>query len=157
MRLFTHNQLICVRRGCPKPFPLAVRPTKVEQEDSDLNLDFLLHIAPNIDYEVLFEAAKVLGQEGELPPPTIKQEDENQDEKALAVNPLQQANLKCSLASMIESLKGQDNKKALFLQAVHLLLLDTHIMEGSLVCGGCKREYSIQQGIPNLRLNEDEV
>ena len=43
------------------------------------------------------------------------------------------------------------------LDILHTLLLDTHVMEGELECGGCRRRYVIQQGIPNMRLNEDEV
>ena len=43
------------------------------------------------------------------------------------------------------------------LSILHTLLLDTHVTEGELICGGCKRHYKIQQGIPNMRLNEDEV
>lgn len=33
----------------------------------------------------------------------------------------------------------------------------TFVQEGSLTCGKCGRSYPIQQGIPNMRLNEDEV
>ena len=43
------------------------------------------------------------------------------------------------------------------LDVLHTLLLDTHVTDGELVCGGCQRHYLIQQGIPNMRLNEDEV
>ena len=43
------------------------------------------------------------------------------------------------------------------LSLLHSLLMDTHVTEGELVCGGCQRRYAIQQGIPNMRLNEDEV
>ena len=43
------------------------------------------------------------------------------------------------------------------LTILHTLLLDTHVTEGELICGGCKRHYKVQQGIPNMRLNEDEV
>ena len=43
------------------------------------------------------------------------------------------------------------------LSILHTLLLDTHVTEGELICGGCQRHYKIQQGIPNMRLNEDEV
>ena len=43
------------------------------------------------------------------------------------------------------------------LDLLHTLLLDTHVTEGELQCGGCHRRYAIQQGIPNMRLNEDEV
>ena len=39
---------------------------------------------------------------------------------------------------------------------LHKTLIDTHVEEGVLVSEE-GREYKIQQGIPNLRLNEDEV
>jgi multifunctional methyltransferase subunit TRM112 len=32
-----------------------------------------------------------------------------------------------------------------------------HVQEGALRCENCGRSYPIQQGIPNMRLNEDEV
>jgi len=44
-----------------------------------------------------------------------------------------------------------------FLKKMHELLLQTQIIEGSLQCRGCKREYGIKNGIPNMLLNEDEV
>jgi len=43
------------------------------------------------------------------------------------------------------------------IQLLHTALIDTHVEEGSLVCPKCSRVYPIQQGIPNLRLNENEV
>jgi uncharacterized protein YbaR (Trm112 family) len=50
--------------------------------------------------------------------------------------------------------RGTDDE---LLTVLHTVLMDTHVTEGELVCGGCQRRYAIQQGIPNLRLNEDEV
>ncbi len=37
------------------------------------------------------------------------------------------------------------------------LRVQTHIMEGQLVCPKCARVYAIQRGVPNMRLNENEV
>jgi multifunctional methyltransferase subunit TRM112 len=35
--------------------------------------------------------------------------------------------------------------------------MQTHIVEGKLVCPNCKREYPIVNGIPNMILNESEI
>lgn len=44
-----------------------------------------------------------------------------------------------------------------FLQLVHKLLLDVHVLEGSLVCPETGRRFPINNGIPNMLLHEDEV
>lgn len=38
------------------------------------------------------------------------------------------------------------------LRDIHKLLLETHIIEGKLVCGNCGHEYMIKEGIPNFLL-----
>jgi multifunctional methyltransferase subunit TRM112 len=35
---------------------------------------------------------------------------------------------------------------------LHTLLLETQVMEGSLVCGNCGHEYKIKEGIANFLL-----
>lgn len=130
MRLLTHNLLMCLKPGCgqDKGYPLQILATKVEKQPSELNVDFLLHILPTIDYKALYKAVSVdLGLSGfpEAPPaPEGK------------LNPEQHG---------------------AFLQALHDALLDLHIIEGSLVCPSCKRSYPIQSSIPNMRLNETEL
>ena len=72
MRLLTHNQLVCVRKGCAQHYPLALAATKVEQgadgadsdeeevdeeEEAAAQMDFVLHLLPNLDYAVLRAAA----------------------------------------------------------------------------------------------------
>lgn len=74
MRLLTHNQLVCVRKGCANHYPLQLQATTVEStysqggvdddaddemdDDADeVNLDFVLHLLPNLDYKVLYDAA----------------------------------------------------------------------------------------------------
>jgi uncharacterized protein YbaR (Trm112 family) len=44
-----------------------------------------------------------------------------------------------------------------FLQLVHKLLLDVHVLEGALVCPETGRRFPINEGIPNMLLHEDEV
>ena len=49
------------------------------------------------------------------------------------------------------------HRDLLLLLCVSLIFPQTHVQEGALTCGKCGRAYPIQQGIPNMRLNEDEV
>ena len=44
-----------------------------------------------------------------------------------------------------------------FLKAVHATISDFHVVEGSLVCPSCSREFPITKGIPNMLLTPDEV
>ena len=44
-----------------------------------------------------------------------------------------------------------------FLQAFHHALLEVHLEEGNLVCPETGRKFAVNQGIPNLLLQEDEV
>jgi multifunctional methyltransferase subunit TRM112 len=44
-----------------------------------------------------------------------------------------------------------------FLKAVHDLICDFHIIEGSLECPKCQRVFPIHKGIPNMLLQKHEV
>lgn len=44
-----------------------------------------------------------------------------------------------------------------FLQKLHHLLLEIEIVNGTLVCPETGRIFPINNGIPNMLLNEDEV
>jgi multifunctional methyltransferase subunit TRM112 len=138
MRLLTHSHLVCVRRGCPKQFPLQLAPTKVEQEETECNEELILHLLPTLDYPVLYSAASVCGLESDLPKP-------GEEKDSLDINELSKGT------------QERTEEAIRMIQLLHTILLDTHVMEGNLVCEGCSRKYPIQQGIPNLRLNEDEV
>ena len=43
-----------------------------------------------------------------------------------------------------------DNEQVL--RDLHRLLLETHVMEGKLICGNCGHEYMIKEGIANFLL-----
>jgi len=43
------------------------------------------------------------------------------------------------------------------LKNLHEVLNEVQITTGNLVCPNCSRQYSIENGIPNMLLNEDEV
>ncbi|KJE91177.1 hypothetical protein CAOG_02351 [Capsaspora owczarzaki ATCC 30864] len=51
------------------------------------------------------------------------------------------------------SMEGQEE----LLKQIHLVLMETHIMDGKLVCPGCSHEYLVTHGVGNMLLIEDEV
>ncbi|KAH0839361.1 hypothetical protein J3R83DRAFT_46 [Lanmaoa asiatica] len=44
-----------------------------------------------------------------------------------------------------------------FLQKLHHVLLEIHVVEGAMICPNCKHSYSISHGIPNMLLAEHEI
>jgi multifunctional methyltransferase subunit TRM112 len=50
-----------------------------------------------------------------------------------------------------------DSTNEEFLQKLHHILLEIDIVEGSLECPETGRQFHINDGIPNMLLNEDEV
>ncbi|CAM9248281.1 unnamed protein product [Ectocarpus sp. 4 AP-2014] len=44
-----------------------------------------------------------------------------------------------------------------FLEALHRVLMDMHVVEGTLVCPETGRRFPIAEGVPNLMCTEDEV
>ncbi|KAF8819435.1 Trm112p family domain-containing protein [Cardiosporidium cionae] len=59
--------------------------------------------------------------------------------------------------SLPPSFTESDKDDEMFLRAIHEVVLEFHILEGSLVCPACDRVYPISKGIPNMLLHEDEV
>ena len=47
--------------------------------------------------------------------------------------------------------QGKEEEEAV-LRHLHTVLLETHVMEGKLVCGNCGHEYRIKEGIANFLL-----
>jgi len=70
MRLLTHNHLACIRKNCPKTFPLTLEAETVEQEDTDCNAAFIAHTMLHIDYPLLYTTAHSLGLSAGLRQPT---------------------------------------------------------------------------------------
>lgn len=197
MRLLTHNQLICIRKNCKQNYPLTLKPTEVEQEETECRQDFIEHLLPTVDYAVLRQAAVTLGLEKQLPlvlPAALQQQqqqsvltihssvvkdraiaaaaeesasgddadassandDATMTEAAPASNSSSSAAASAS-TSASEAAASPDMPHDELMQNLHQLLLDTIVLTGELHCPGCKRVYRVQQGIPNMRLNEDEV
>lgn len=58
MRLLSANMLVCIVKGCANSFPLQIVPTKVEQEESEPNLDLVLNVLPRLEWAALCQMAK---------------------------------------------------------------------------------------------------
>lgn len=61
------------------------------------------------------------------------------------------------IAELPEALPASPGTDVAFLRSVHDLVMDVHIVEGSLVCPNCARAYPIRKGIPNMLLRDDEL
>lgn len=123
MKLLTHNMLSCHIKGVTNGYPFKIEAEKVEIREVDYDPDFLRHIFPRIEWNVLREAAETMGA-GSLPE-TVTPE-------------------------MLESDEA-------FLKAFHHALLEVHLEEGALICPETGRKFAVNQGIPNMLLQEDEV
>jgi multifunctional methyltransferase subunit TRM112 len=44
-----------------------------------------------------------------------------------------------------------------FLETLHHVLLDIHLIEGFLICPSSGRRFPVRQSIPNMILHEDEI
>lgn len=61
------------------------------------------------------------------------------------------------IAELPETLPAKPAEDEAFLKSVHDLIMDIHVMEGSLVCPNCSRAYPVHNGVPNMLLNDDEI
>lgn len=56
----------------------------------------------------------------------------------------------------IDSFDGQQDNLE-FLQHLHHILFEYHIIDGTLTCPTSGRKFPIKEGIPNMLLHEDEI
>ena len=61
------------------------------------------------------------------------------------------------IAELPEAPPAKPEEDAAFLKSLHDLVMDIHVVEGSLVCPNCGRVYPIANGVPNMLLTDDEV
>ncbi len=51
-----------------------------------------------------------------------------------------------------DSLTAEDGEPTQVLRDLHVLLMETSIASGKLVCGNCGHEYAVKEGIANFLL-----
>ena len=70
---------------------------------------------------------------------------------------LKQSANELQLADLPNELPSDYASDVAFLQSVHDLIMDIHILQGFLLCPNCARKYPIINGVPNMILKDDEV
>mmetsp|Transcript_82429 Transcript_82429/g.236886 ORF Transcript_82429/g.236886 Transcript_82429/m.236886 type:complete len:138 (-) Transcript_82429:166-579(-) len=137
MRLLTHNLLQCNKKGVTNGFPLIIRPVQMKYEESPYDKDFTAAMIPKVQYDALLKALQWVREyppfaNGEALPPGGLPE----------LPPV-----------LPQEYEGDDN----LLRRLHFLLFDIHLVEGKLVCPESGREFPVNDRIPNMLLNDDEV
>jgi multifunctional methyltransferase subunit TRM112 len=134
MRLLTHNFLKSNVKHTENGYPLEIEAEKVVLEVSEVDKDLVLKLWPKLDYSVLRNAVQQLS--------TASSSSEWQFQLPELPN--------------IVSLDELEQDDTLISQ-IHSVLMDVHVLEGSLVCPDTGRKFPVKEGIPNMILHEDEV
>lgn len=126
MKLLTTNFVQCAVQLCnalAEAFPLLYSETELAQEPQDFKPQFVAGILDRLDWNALLQVAAELGNT--LLPPTKPEIDVEEAELPAAQQ---------------------------LLQDLHLLLLETQIVEGKMTCRNCGHIYHIKNSIPNFLL-----
>jgi multifunctional methyltransferase subunit TRM112 len=146
MKLLTHNILTSkVIKKVTNGYPLKLVANKVEVKKSDFQPDFIKRMMQRVNYDVLFNAANIVRIY-----PLLFRLNLNFFNKKKQVN--QAEGLPKPEEYKEDLLNDEDLVKRL-----HTALLEIEIIEGELICPETGRSFPIQNGIPNMLANEDEV
>eukprot|EP00930_Biecheleria_cincta_P090491 TRINITY_DN79886_c0_g1_i1.p1 TRINITY_DN79886_c0_g1~~TRINITY_DN79886_c0_g1_i1.p1 ORF type:complete len:137 (+),score=25.69 TRINITY_DN79886_c0_g1_i1:55-465(+) len=136
MRLLTHNLLQCNKKGVKNGYPLIIRALNVKYEESPYDMDYTAAMIPKVMYDALLKALAEMRQ-----CPTITGLDA----------------LKGGIPELPPALPADHAANEEFLGKLHVVLFDLHLVEGKLVCPETGREFPVNDSIPNMLLNDDEV
>mmetsp|Transcript_84383 Transcript_84383/g.192318 ORF Transcript_84383/g.192318 Transcript_84383/m.192318 type:complete len:132 (+) Transcript_84383:55-450(+) len=131
MRLLTHNLLVCNKKGVKNGFPLKIVAHVVTLDGTEFQPEFVKAMYQKLDW-----AALRMG---------LDQVRERAVASDIFVPELPPA--------VTPDMLDDDN----FLRTLHLVMMDLHVEEGTLVCPESGREFPVSKGIPNMLLHDDEV
>mmetsp|Transcript_8258 Transcript_8258/g.18857 ORF Transcript_8258/g.18857 Transcript_8258/m.18857 type:complete len:134 (-) Transcript_8258:112-513(-) len=133
MRLFTHNLLQCNKKGVKNGFPLIIQPAVMKYEESEYNKEFTASMVPKLQWDAVLQAMRwVREYKGEGLPTG-------------------------GLPDLPAAVPAEYSSDEEFLRRLHVVLFDVHLVEGKLVCPESGREFPVNDRIPNMLLNDDEV
>ena len=111
-------------------YPLKIVATTVVVENSPFDKEMVLKMLPRLNYPAVVQAGQELAS---------KLTDQNKPTELPAELPA----------------NHQDDEN--FLQTLHYVLFDIHLVEGFLICPGSGRRFPVKDSIPNMILHEDEL
>jgi len=156
MKILTLTFLTCARKACkahPSSFPLHPRNAELEIADVTLNLLFLRNMLPRLEWAALRQVCAELGLQGladECPAPA----DLVEGGEARGAGEEGDA-AEASAAADVMEVEGEGDgggRPSKLAVELHRVLMETCVVEGSLVCGNCGHEYAVKEGIANFLL-----
>ena len=171
MKLLTINFLICPVKPCrssPLSFPLHFKDAVVHRTEMAYNPLLLTNILPRLDWEALRTTATELGLDAALPAENPSEQQELEagkrvevehggamevDSSGTAAAPASGAGDQDRGGDAVAPVGALDEEaKEQVLKKLHGLLFETGVLEGKLVCGNCRFEYPIKDGVANFLL-----
>lgn len=138
-------------------YPLKIEAYSIKYEKSPFDAEFIEKILHKINYSVFLNTVKELEQI--LKSISTKDTKTNTNNDDVSPN-MEPADMIEDIVSIIQSLPSDEKGfegSSKELENLHKVLLDLHILKGSLICPGTDRKFPITDGIPNMILHEDEV
>ncbi|KMQ86269.1 hypothetical protein RF55_14781 [Lasius niger] len=137
MKLLTHNMLTSKAiKGVTVGYPLRIIAKDIRVSEVDFSPEYIARIIPKLDWTVLWKAAESVNLSSHIFPC---------NSFIGHVGELPQI--------LIEDFETNED----FLKKAHHVLLEVEIINGHLLCPESGRQFPINDGIPNMLLNEDEV
>ncbi|TQS34841.1 hypothetical protein Golomagni_04762 [Golovinomyces magnicellulatus] len=156
MKVLTLNFLQCAVKSCKSSsasFPLHPKDCELVNDSVAPNLKLLQNILPRIDWKALGITAI------ETRPRKSKYRIVGETSMGSKLVQIFEANYQLSPQLGFPMKLPEDPPTAIQLEAdaqmqrdLHILLIETQISEGALVCGNCGHEYKIREGIANFLL-----
>ncbi|KAG7356306.1 Trm112p-like protein [Nitzschia inconspicua] len=132
MRLLTHNFLQSNVKGTTNGYPLKIEATNIIVEESPMDVGLVTRMVAKVDYGALVAAVSEIRATELLAAEQIPD------------IPTEKPDLQVTDSNAL-------------LEALHVILFNIHILEGSLICPDTGRQFPIKDGIPNMMLHEDEI
>ncbi|KAI8989548.1 hypothetical protein BDB01DRAFT_782294 [Pilobolus umbonatus] len=104
------------------------------------------------NYPLKFENAEIELIEAEFNPDFLRNMLNKIDWNALTTTALQ-----LGIKQLPAEIPADASTNESFLNLLHNVLLETHVLNGQMVCPSCSHVYKIRDGIPNMLLAEHEI
>ena len=140
MKLLTHNMLMSP--GTRNGFPLAIEVSEMETVETEFNADFVARMVEKLEYQALLDTVASVRT---APPATAASPPAASD--PVRARPQLKLDEEVALPAQVPASFAEDEA---FLRALHHVLLEVEILEGTLVCPETAKRFPIKEGIPSM-------